>query len=53
MSAALASVNFYLQQQQLLFAEREAEFKQKLFKTNTAARSKLKANNSLLCKRIY
>ena len=43
LSAALASVNFYLQQQQLLFAEREAEYKNKLTKTDTAARTKLKA----------
>lgn len=43
LSTALASVNFYLQQQQLLFEEREAVFKKKLEKTETAARAKLKA----------
>lgn len=35
-------MNFYLQQQQLLFEEREAVFKKKLEKTETAARAKLK-----------
>ena len=43
LSSALASVNFYLQQQQLLFADREAGYKKKLEKTEMAARAKLKA----------
>ena len=46
LSAALASVNFYLQQQQLLFEEREAQLKKKLEKMQTAARVKLKVRCS-------
>ncbi len=43
LSAALAATNFYLQQQQLLFEEREAQLSQKLEKMQAACRAKLKA----------
>ena len=42
LSAALAATNFYLQQQQLLFEEREAQLSQKLEKMQAACRAKLK-----------
>ena len=43
MSAALSAANFYLQQQQLLNEEREAQLTQKLEKMQAACRAKLKA----------
>ncbi len=46
LSAALAATNFYLQQQQLLNEEREAQLTQKLEKMQAACRAKLKASQS-------
>ena len=44
LSAALAATNLYLQQQQLLNEEREAQLSQKLEKMQAACRAKLKAS---------
>jgi len=47
LSAALAATNFYLQQQQLLNEEREAQLTQKLEKMQAACRAKLKASQGI------